>query len=126
MQSWHVACVPLFFEDPAKGLLIRLIKCFVATGPTLCTTNTSSYMPPTLALYPFNIHISIRKISPFIITSKSLATFLLIGCQWLFLPVKFEGIALRVFFKITIHCTLHSQAKVIKEIQSLTNHIFLR
>lgn len=80
---------PLFRTYHAKVLLIRLIKCFVGTGPTLHATNTSSSSTPTPPLHPFIFHMfPLGFLSPFIITSETLATFSLTVCQWMFLPVK--------------------------------------
>lgn len=84
---------PLFATYHAKVLLIRLIKCFVGTGPTLHATNTSSSSTPTPPLHPFIFHrFPLELLSPFIITSEALAPFSLAGCQWMFLPVKFWDI----------------------------------
>lgn len=80
---------PLFRTYHAKVLLIRLIKCFVGTGPTLHATNTSSSSTPTPPLHPFIFHMfPLGFLSPFIITSETLATFSLTVCQRMFLPVK--------------------------------------
>lgn len=82
---------PLFRTYHAKVLLIRLIKCFVGTGPTLHATTSSSTTPtPTPPLHPFIFHMfPWELLSPFIITLETLATSSLTVCQRLFLPVKF-------------------------------------
>ncbi len=86
---------PLLRMYHAKVLLIRLIKCFVGTGPTLHATNTSSRTSPTPPLQPFISHMfPLALLSPFIITSETLATFSLAVCQRMFLPAKFRDIAL--------------------------------
>lgn len=80
---------PLFRTYHAKVLLIRLIKCFVGTGPTLHATNTSSSTTPTPLCIPLSFTCFLWDFSaPFIITSETLATFSLTVCQRMFLPVK--------------------------------------
>lgn len=76
---------PLFGTYHAKVLLIRLIKCFVGTGPTLPAINTSSITTPTPPLHRFIFHM-LGFLSPFIITLEKLATFSLTVCQRMFLP----------------------------------------
>lgn len=81
---------PLFTTYHAKVLLIRLIKCFVGTGPTLCATNTSSRMTPTPPLHPFVFYMfPLELLSSFIITSQTLATFSFTVCQRM-LPASVE------------------------------------
>lgn len=90
---------PLFTTYHAKVLLIRLIKCFVGTGPTLHATNTSSSATPTPPLHPFIFHIfAWELLSSCIITSETLATSSLAVCQRLFLPVKFWDITYQCCF----------------------------
>lgn len=84
VQPWHVARVPLFWENAAKGLLIWLIKCFMATGPALYPLPQSHFHPIIVSFYD---HI------------LDTCHILVIGCQWLFLPVKFKNITLRFFKK---------------------------
>lgn len=81
---------PLFSTYHAKVLLIRLIKCFVGTGPTLHAINTSSITTPTPPLHPFIFHMfPLGFLSPFMITLETLATFSLTVCQRMFLPAEY-------------------------------------
>lgn len=92
----------------------------MGTGPTLHAT-TSSSTTPTPPLHPFIFHMfPWELLSPFIITSETLATSSLTACQRLFLPVKFWDITLiRLLFPLdnqqTNNCfyVLHSQANLI-------------
>lgn len=114
---------PLFRIHHAKVLLIRPIECFVGTGPTLHATNTSSSTTPTPPLPPFIFHMfPLALLSPFIITSQTLATFSLTVCQRMFLPVKFLDITLILLLfpldnQQTNNClhALHFQANLISQ-----------
>lgn len=66
---------PLFWKYHAKVLLIRLIKCFVGTGPTLHAINTSSCFTPTPPLCSFNFHTFSRDIFLFFYHDIRAATF---------------------------------------------------
>lgn len=58
VQSWHVAWLPTVPKPiTPRFFLIRLIKCFVGTGPVRHSINTPSSATPTPPLHPFIFHM---------------------------------------------------------------------